>query len=318
MASVGYATLDIIPSLKGMKGKLEQGMAAPALAAGKTSGGHFTAGLAGSVSKRGHGIGRSLASHLGVGFAALGVGSIVKSSVQLEASFSKTLSQIAVATGAPKSAMKGLHDTAMKMGADTVFSANEAADAMLELGKSGISTKDIMGGGVKGTLTLAAAGSLDLASAATIASNAMNTFGLHGKDMGTIAAALAGGANASTASVESLGQALSQVGPGARNAGLSLQETVGTLAAFDQAGIKGSDAGTSLKTMLTRLVPQTKGKVAMDLTWGCRSSTPRATSTTSRRSPRSCRTSWVVCRRSSGRRRWRRSSVRTRPAPRRS
>lgn len=196
--------------------------------------------------------------------AAFGIGKLVKDSVQLEASFSKTLSQIAVATGAPKSALKGLHDTAMKMGADTVFSAGEAADAMLELAKSGISTRDIMGGGIKGTLTLAAAGSLDLASAATIASNAMNTFHLRGKDMGTIAAALAGGANASTASVESLGQALSQVGPGARNAGLSLQETVGTLAAFDQAGIKGSDAGTSLKTMLTRLIPSTKSaKTAM-------------------------------------------------------
>jgi phage-related protein len=76
--------------------------------------------------------------------------------------------------------------------------------------------------------------------------------------MNAVAAALAGGANASSASVESLGEALGQVGPGATNAGLSLQQTVGVLSAFDAAGIKGSDAGTSLKTMLSRLAPQTE------------------------------------------------------------
>ena len=257
MASVGYATLDIIPSLRGIQAAIEKGLVAPATAAGEKSGEHLSRGMTTSVARRGHGVGHALARGVGLGFAALGVASVVKSSVQLEASFSKTLSQIAIATGAPKSAMKGLHDTALRMGAQTSFSANEAADAMLELGKSGISTRDIMKGGLKGTLTLAAAGSLQLGEAAGIASNAMNVFHLRGRDMGKIAAALAGGANASTASVQSLGQALGQVGPGARNAGLSLQETVGVLSAFDQAGIKGSDAGTSLKTMLTRLVPST-------------------------------------------------------------
>lgn len=257
MSNVGYATLQVIPSMQGIEGRLAQGLAGPMRAAGEKSGTHLATGIGTSAKKSGRGIGSLLASHIGLGFAALGVGSIVKSSVQLEASFSKTLAQIAVATGAPKSAMKGLHDEALRMGAQTVFSANEAADAMLDLGKSGISTRDIMGGGLKNTLTLAAAGSLDLGTAATIAANAMNTFRLHGKDMGKIAAALAGGANASTASVESLGLALGQVGPGAKNAGLSLQETVGVLSAFDQAGIKGSDAGTSLKTMLTRLIPST-------------------------------------------------------------
>lgn len=190
-----------------------------------------------------------------------GVGGLIISSSKLEQQYSKTMKLVAAATGTPKSAMKDLDALAMKMGADTAFSANEAADAMLELGKAGISTKDIMGGGLKGTLLLATAGGTSLANASTIASNAMNTFNLRGKDMGQIAAALAGGANASSASVESLGQALSQVGPGARNAGLSLQETVGVLSSFDAAGIKGSDAGTSLKTMLARLVPQT-GKAA--------------------------------------------------------
>lgn len=191
------------------------------------------------------------------GTLAAGLAATIKSSVKLEATFSKTMAQVGVATNSGGEAMAKLDKLAMKLGADTAFSAGEAAGAMLELAKAGISTSDIMGGTLEGTLLLATAGSLELAEASTIASNAMNTFGLKGKDMNAIAAALAGGANASSASVQSLGQALQQVGPGATNAGLSLQETVGVLSAFDAAGVKGSDAGTSLKTMLSRLVPQT-------------------------------------------------------------
>jgi TP901 family phage tail tape measure protein len=194
---------------------------------------------------------------LGGAFAAVGIGSFVKDSINLEAQFGQTMNTLQAAAQVPAPQMKQLNDLALKLGASTQFSAQGAADAMLEMAKAGIKTADIMKGGVAGTLTLAAAGGTDLATAATIASNAMNTFNLRGKDMPKIAAAMAGGANASTASVESLGLALQQVGPGATNAGLSLQETVGTLAAFDNAGIKGADSGTSLKTMLSRLVPQT-------------------------------------------------------------
>lgn len=202
-----------------------------------------------------------------VGFGALiyGAASFAKSSIDVERKFSTSMRLIQASTKAPAADMAKLNDLAIKLGQDTSFSAGEAADAMLELAKAGLSTKTIMGGGLAGTLTLAAAGGTDLATASTIAANAMQAFNLQGKDMDKIAAALAGGANASTASVESLGQALQQVGPGATNAGLSLNETVAALSAFDAAGIKGSDAGTSLKTMLTRLVPQTeKASTAME------------------------------------------------------
>ncbi|MFT4081192.1 MAG: phage tail tape measure protein [Nocardioides sp.] len=232
---------------------------------GRDAGTRLSRGIESSASKSGKRYGSkfiaALKSPLGAItglMGGIGIASVVKDSVNLEAAFSKTMAQVQVSTNAGGSAMDKMRKLAMKLGADTVFSANEAADAMLELGKAGISTKDIMGGGLSGTLTLAAAGGTSLATAATIASNAMNTFNLKGRDMNKIAAALAGGANASSASVESLGQGLQQVGPGAKNAGLSLQETVAALSAFDAAGIKGSDAGTSLKTMLTRLQPSTK------------------------------------------------------------
>jgi TP901 family phage tail tape measure protein len=191
-------------------------------------------------------------------FAGLGLGLVAKDAVNLEATFSQTMNTMAAVAGVPAAQIKELSALALKMGADTTFSAAEAGDAMLELAKGGMSAAAIKAGGLSGTLQLAAAGGTDLATAATIASNAMGAFSLKGSDMASVAAALAGGANASSASVESLGQALSQVGPGAKLAGLSLQDTVGVLSAFDSEGIKGSDAGTSLKTMLTRLVPSTK------------------------------------------------------------
>lgn len=187
-----------------------------------------------------------------------GIAGLVASSVNLEKQFSQTMSVAAATTGAPQKEMQKLSRLALQLGADTSFSANEAADATLELAKGGLSAATIQAGALEGTLQLAAAGGTSLASAAEIASNALNTFKIPGKNMAKVSAALAGGANASTASVESLGQALSQVGPGAVNAGLDLNDTIGALAAFDNAGIKGSDAGTSLKTMLARLVPQTK------------------------------------------------------------
>lgn len=208
-------------------------------------------GLGNRMSGVGKGIGIAMAG------AAVGLGALAKSAVDLEAQFSQTMNTMAAVAEVPAEGIKELSKLAMKMGADTVFSANDAAEAMLELAKGGLTAATIKAGALKGTLTLAAAGGTSLTTAATIASNALNTFALKGKDMASVAAALAGGAAASTASVESLGEALGQVGPGARTAGLSLQETVAVLSAFDQAGIKGSDAGTSLKTMLTRLVPAT-------------------------------------------------------------
>lgn len=191
----------------------------------------------------------------GLGGAAI-VGGLAKS-INLAKDFDLTIRQVGVQTGQTGKGLKDLSGLAIKMGKDTAFSAQDASGAMLELAKGGLSAADIKAGALKTTMTLAAAGGLEMASAAEYVTQSMNTFGIAAKNADQVAVALAGGANASTASVESLGMALSQVGPGATNAGMSLQETVAALAAFDNNGIKGSDAGTSLKTMLSRLVPQT-------------------------------------------------------------
>jgi len=195
----------------------------------------------------GKGMGVTLAAGAALGFA--------KSSVGLEAQFGKTMNLLQATTRAPAKDMKRLSDLALKMGKDTVFSANDASRAMLELARGGMNAATIQGGALQGTLTLAAAGELEMGEAANVAVKAMGAFQLKGKDMGGVAAALAGAANASSSSVRDLSFALAQGGLAAKTAGLSIQETTAMLAAFANQGLEGSDAGTSLKTFLSSLQP---------------------------------------------------------------
>jgi TP901 family phage tail tape measure protein len=209
--------------------------------------------------------GRDVASGVKRAFGAAAVVGGIKKSIGLAMGFDKTMRQIGVQTDMSGKKLQGLSKLALKMGKDTVFSAQDASGAMLELAKGGLTAAQIKSGGLQQTLTLAAAGGLELAAAASYVTQGMNTFGIKAKNASVITTALAGGANASTASVESLGMALSQAGAGATNAGMTINETVAALAAFDNAGIKGSDAGTSLKTMLASLVPATdKARTAME------------------------------------------------------
>jgi hypothetical protein len=110
----------------------------------------------------------------------------------------------------------------------------------------------------RAALALAASGQLDLAESATVAAQTMNTFGLAGKDVTHIADVLSASANKSAADVHGLGMSLRMGGLLAKQTGLSLEDTVGTLSAFADHALIGSDAGTSLKTMLQRLVPQSE------------------------------------------------------------
>ncbi len=189
--------------------------------------------------------------------SAVGLAAFTKNAAGLEAEFGKTMNQLAATTGAPKREMRSLSALALKMGADTAFSASDASQAMLELARGGMTAATIKGGALQGTLTLAAAGELDMATAANVAVKSMGQFNLKGSQMDAVAAALAGGANASSASVSDMAQALAQGGLAANSVGFSIQETTGILAAFSNAGLEGSDAGTSLKTALDRLVPTT-------------------------------------------------------------
>ncbi len=197
---------------------------------------------------------------VGVGLAA-GFGVAVKAAAE----FDKQMSAVAAASNANAKDLLALREAALKAGADTAFSAKQAAEAETELAKAGLSTRDILGGALKGSLDLAAAGQLDLATAAKVSSEAMTMFGLKGSDVGHVADVLTAGANASTASVESMAESMQQAGLMAAQTGLTLEDTVGTLTAFSKAGLNGSDAGTSLKTMLQMLSnPTEKASALMD------------------------------------------------------
>lgn len=213
-----------------------------------------------SINRAGAGL-SSAGRRMTVGITAPLVG-IGVAGVKMAADFDLTMRRVAIATGGPT---KALSDLALQMGKDTAFSAQDASDAMLELAKGGMTAAQIQGGVLQSTMKLAAAGDVALGDSATYVSNAMQTFGLKAGDANRITTALAGAANASSASVESLGQGLAQGGLAARNAGLNLNQTVGVLSEFDAAGLKGADAGTSLKAAMNSLIPTTdKAQNAMD------------------------------------------------------
>lgn len=173
--------------------------------------------------------------------------------VKTFADFDAAMSSVAAATMTTGAELEDLRQAAIDAGAATSFSATEAAGAIENLAKAGISTTDILNGGLTGALDLAAAGELDVASAAEIAATAMTQFGLSGEDVTHIADLLAAGAGKAQGDVTDLAGALKQSGLVASQFGLSIEETTGTLAAFASAGLLGSDAGTSLRTMLLRL-----------------------------------------------------------------
>lgn len=203
-----------------------------------------------------------------VGQAALVGGAAVVAGVGLAvkayADFDKQMSSVDAATHETAGNMDLLRQAAVDAGADTAFSAVEAAKGIEEMAKAGVSTKDILGGGLSGALALAAAGSLDVGAAAEIASSAMTQFKLSGDKIPHLADLLAAGAGKAQGSVQDLGAALNQSGLIASQTGLTIEETTGGLAAFASAGLTGSDAGTSFKTMLQALTPNSaKAATAM-------------------------------------------------------
>lgn len=198
--------------------------------------------------------GQDIATSFGVATAAIGVG--LASSVKSAADFEAQLSSIKAVSGATGNEMETLSSIAVEYGSKTKYSSLEAAQGIEELIKAGVSIKDIINGGLEGALSLATAGELELAEAAEIASTALNAFKSDGLDVSRAADLLAGGANASATSVGELKFGLSQVSAVAAGLGLSFKDTTTALSLFANSGLKGSDAGTSLKTMLSNLIPK--------------------------------------------------------------
>ena len=177
--------------------------------------------------------------------------------------FEQKMNGVKAVSGATNSEMAALSKKALQLGQDTVFSASEAGDALGELIKAGLPVKTVLDGAADATVNLAAASGVDMATAAGIAANALNSFKLSGQDAAHVADMIAGAANASAIDVGEFGLSMQQVSAVAYGAGLSFDETSVAIAEMGNAGIKGSDAGTSLKTMFLNLVPSTKSAANM-------------------------------------------------------
>lgn len=186
------------------------------------------------------------------GTAALGLGliGVAGAAIKMNMDFEKAMSAVSAATHAPQAELDKLRQAAIRAGQDTQYSATEAADGITELAKAGVSTTDILNGGLKGALSLAAAGQLSVAEAAQTSASALTQFRLQGSAVPHVADLLAAAAGKAQGSVHDMGYALNQSGLVASQFGLSVEDTTGVLAEFASAGLIGSDAGTSFKTML--------------------------------------------------------------------
>ena len=218
-------------------------------------------GAVGSLSGKMGGISKGL-----IGGAALGVGALVGlggAAVKAGMDFDVAMAEFQAVSGETAASMEPIRAKAMQIGKDTSFSAQEAALALGELSKAGVGTADILGGAADAAVALAAAGGVDMPIAAEIASAAMNNFSLSAKELPGVADLIAGAANASAISVEDFGMSLKASGAAAALAGVTFPDLATSITAMGNAGIKGSDAGTSLKTMLMNLTPTTKAQIAV-------------------------------------------------------
>lgn len=194
-----------------------------------------------------------------LGATGLTMGAILSAGLALATKasmdFDAQMSNVQAATHETAANMDLLRQAALDAGESTVYSATEAAQAIEELSKAGVSTADILSGGLSGALDLAAAGGIGVADAAGIAATALKQFNLEGSDMAHVADLLAAGAGKAMGDVTDLSQALNQSALIAKQTGLSIEETTAGLSAFAAAGLLGSDAGTSFKTLLQSLTP---------------------------------------------------------------
>jgi TP901 family phage tail tape measure protein len=185
--------------------------------------------------------------------AGTAVAAVIALSVAKYSEFDKQMSSTSAAIMATQDEQKALSESALEAGADTAYSATEAAAAQEELAKAGQSVASIVGGSLNGALALAAAGQLQVARSAEIMATTLTQFRLPAEQAAHVSDVLAAGAGKAQGSVDDLALALSYVGPLAGSVGFSLNETAGTIAYFATQGIIGEKAGTSLRGVLASL-----------------------------------------------------------------
>jgi TP901 family phage tail tape measure protein len=227
--------------------------------ASMSAAGKATTDLANKVDKA---KGRSKAGFTALGREAMiGGGAVVAGLVlatKAMADFDAKMSLVQTLSHATAADMRDLRDAAMHTGQGIGYTASQVADAEAELVKAGVGVKDILGGALHGALTLAAAGQTDVASATETAAIAMTQFKLSGADVPHIADLLAAGADKALGSVADLSEGLQSGGLSAAQMGLSVDDTIATLAEFAQGGLLAEKGGTVLRQMFIKLSAPSK------------------------------------------------------------
>ena len=213
-------------------------------------------------------VGNSIA---GAGKKMMGVttviGGVGVAAVKTAADFDSAMSQVAAVSGATGKDFDALRNKAREMGAKTKFSATEAAEAMNYMAMAGWKTEDMLDG-IEGVMNLAAASGEDLAATSDIVTDALTAFGLSAKDSGHFADILAAASSNANTNVSMMGETFKYCAPIAGALGFSAEDTAEAIGLMANAGIKSSQAGTALRTIMNNLAGDVKisGKAIGDVT----------------------------------------------------
>ena len=197
----------------------------------------------------------------GVGMA---MGAGLAKSITIGAAFESDMAKVAAVSRASDEQLQQLTATARQLGAETQWSASEAAQGMQYLAMAGFKTNEIVET-MPGMLNLASAGAIDLASASDIASNILTGFGLSASDMNRVGDVLTNTFTQSNTTLEGLGATMKYAAPVAKAMGVSIEEAAAMAGKLGDAGIQGEMAGTTLRSVMLRLsAPSEKGAAALE------------------------------------------------------
>ena len=194
---------------------------------------------------------------------AIGVASVAaaKKTIDVGKSFEAGMSEVQAISGASGKDLERLSNKAKEMGATTKFSATESATALKYMAMAGWKTNQMVSG-LAGVMNLAAASGEDLGTVSDIVTDSMTAFGLKANQSGHFADVLAKASSSSNTNVGLMGETFKYVAPLAGSMGYSIEDTATAIGLMANAGIKGSQAGTSLRSILTRLVKPPKDAAA--------------------------------------------------------
>lgn len=186
--------------------------------------------------------------------AVAGVGA---AAVKTTADFDESMSNVSAISGATGEEFDQLRDKAREMGAETKFSASEAADAMSYMAMAGWKTDDMLNG-ISGIMNLAAASGADLATTSDIVTDALTGMGYTAADAGRLADVMAAASSNANTNVEMMGETFKYVAPVCGSLGYSMEDTALAVGLMANSGIKASQAGTQLRAAITNMVKPTE------------------------------------------------------------